>query len=105
MPCQLLGTKDATMPAAKKGNTSQFGMRRLRKSVKVDTERTRTVGHQAIECNSDPLIPHVSTEYVSIYAIVPPNHHKSRCINSMRYTEVVTMRCTRLFTAPNGRWR
>jgi hypothetical protein len=34
--------------------------------VKVDTARTRTVGHQAIECNSAPSFLTVNTEYFSI---------------------------------------
>lgn len=35
---------------AKKEKTSQFGIRRLRRSVYTATARTATVGHQAIEC-------------------------------------------------------
>jgi hypothetical protein len=42
---------------ARKGKTSQFGIRRLRKSVMVATTRTTTVGHHANECIIDAPFP------------------------------------------------
>ena len=43
------------MPASRKGKTSQLGMRRLRRSVKVATATTMSVGHKAIECMPAPF--------------------------------------------------
>src|SRR6266702_501105 len=49
-PCQPCCQAETAIPEAINGNTSQFGIRRLRRSVKVATARTITVGHHAIEC-------------------------------------------------------
>src|SRR5205823_5621839 len=49
-PYQPYSQADTAIPAKRYGNTSQFGMRRLRRSVNVATASTATVGHQAINC-------------------------------------------------------
>ena len=49
-PCHPPLIAETTIPASRNGNTSQFGIRRLRRSDIVAVVMAKTVGHQAIEC-------------------------------------------------------
>src|SRR5580698_4905798 len=49
IPLQPWSQPETPIPAIIKGRTSQFGIRRLRRSVNVAIARTIRVGHQAIE--------------------------------------------------------
>src|ERR1019366_2896945 len=60
------------MPARRNGSTNQFGMRRLRRSVKVATARTMSVGHQANECMPHDPFP-LDTREITVKAIDQPN--------------------------------
>jgi|SRR5579875_1485601 len=49
-PLQPPAAVDTTSPESRNGTTSQFGIRRLRRSEMSATVMTRIVGHQATEC-------------------------------------------------------
>src|SRR5215472_3719332 len=49
-PCQPPVRPETVSPANRKGSTSQFGIRRVRRSLTVATLTANKVGHQAIEC-------------------------------------------------------
>src|SRR5579883_696769 len=49
-PLQPPAAVDTTSPESRNGTTSQFGIRRLRRSEMTATVMARIVGHQATEC-------------------------------------------------------
>src|ERR1017187_6383633 len=80
------------------GSTSQFGIRRLRRPVKVATARTAIVGHHAIECISIPLPNPASTYRLEQqFSIQKTGRHKT--LNRRPYSTVILFGCSRLFTS------
>src|ERR1039457_2441641 len=79
------------------GSTSQFGIRRLRRSVKVATARTATVGHHAIECISIRLLQPCSHLIGQQFSIQKTRRHKS--LIQRPYSGFRPFGCSRLFTS------
>src|SRR5580698_723566 len=92
------------MPATRKGRTNQLGIRRLRKSVKVATERTINVGHQANECIQKAPLALVNSGNTGVSAIVQPNPVRAKCFNFRQLTLWERLRCTRVFTDWAEEW-
>ena len=107
IPCHLAGPNDIRSPATRNGSTSQLGMRRLRKSVKVDTatndQQSATTRSSATLAPSSPL----KTLDCCMYAIVPPNPDKSRTYSFNAIHEVVDFvgvhGCLRTFACGEAR--
>jgi hypothetical protein len=71
-------------PATRNGSTSQFGIRRLRKSVKVATARTIRVGHHAIECIFTFLSPTLKMGIDLQFVIQMPESHMKIGFKALR---------------------